>query len=305
MSNIDIEKVKTYLLNLQSTICETLEKEDGKAFFGKDNWQHKEGGGGLTRAIEGGYIFEKGGVNFSHVWGKKLPSTILANKPELTDYTFQAMGVSLVLHPQNPYIPTTHMNVRFFCAEKPNSTPVWWVAGGFDLTPYYGFVEDCKHWHEMAQNACLPFGDNIYPDFKKQCDDYFYLKHREEMRGIGGLFFDYFNKENFEYSFNLMKSIGDHFLKAYVPIVQKRKNMKYTENERAFQLYRRGRYVEFNLIYDKGTLFGLQFGGRTESILMSLPPIVHWSYNWKPEVNTPEEQLYTLFLKPQDWLNLN
>lgn len=303
MTVISVDTVKNYLIQLQDNICEALAAEDGKARFHEDIWQHSQGGGGKTRVIADGNVLEKGGVNFSHISDKELPQAILANRPELAGYSFQAMGVSLVLHPVNPYVPTTHMNVRFFIAEKPGCEAVWWFGGGFDLTPYYGFIEDCQHWHQVAKNACEPFGEHIYPDFKQQCDEYFYLKHRNETRGVGGLFFDYYHKQSFEHSFSLMKSVGNHFIPAYLPIIQKRKNMQYGEKERDFQLYRRGRYVEFNLIYDKGTLFGLQSGGRTESILMSLPPIVYWKYNWSPALNTPEEKLYKTFLKPQNWLN--
>ncbi len=305
MNEINVANVKNYLLELQNSLCHQLAAEDGCASFHEDIWQHAQGGGGKTRVIMDGAVFEKGGVNFSHVSGKELPSAIIANKPELVGYTFQAMGVSLVLHPLNPFVPTTHMNVRFFIAEKEGQQPVWWFGGGFDLTPYYGFIEDCQHWHETAKNACLPFGEHIYPKFKQQCDNYFYLQHRAETRGIGGLFFDYWHQTGFEQSFALTKSIGDHFINAYLPIVQRRKLMTYSVREREFQLYRRGRYVEFNLVYDKGTLFGLQFGGRIESILMSLPPTVNWKYNWQPEQNTQEEQLYKVFLQPQDWLNYN
>lgn len=303
MALVNTNNIKDYLLNLQESICKGIEKIDGVAQFQEDIWQHPQGGGGKSRVILNGGVFEKGGVNLSHVYGKELPGAILANKPELVDYSFQAMGVSLVLHPLNPFVPTTHMNVRFFIAERAGYPSVWWFGGGFDLTPYYGFVEDCRHWHQTAYNACLPFGEEVYPNFKKQCDEYFFLKHRDETRGIGGLFFDYLNQWGFEQCFNYMKSVGDHFLLAYLPIVERRKDMKYGAAERDFQLYRRGRYVEFNLIYDKGTLFGLQFGGRTESILMSLPPIVHWKYNWHPASDTMEENLYKIFLKPQNWLD--
>jgi len=302
---IDILMVKKYLLNLQDSICSKLAAEDGKADFYEDIWQHLQGGGGKSRVIENGAVFEKGGVNFSHVFGKELPASIIANKPELIGYSFQAMGISIVLHPLNPYVPTTHMNVRFFIAEKPHHPSIWWFGGGFDLTPYYGFIEDCQYWHETAKKACLPFGEDIYPNFKRQCDDYFYLKHRDETRGIGGLFFDYLNQAGFEQSFGLMKSVGDSFLLAYLPIVQRRKLMEYSIHEREFQLYRRGRYVEFNLLYDRGTLFGLQSGGRVESILMSLPPVVNWKYNWQPEQGSAEEKLYQIFLRPQDWLNFS
>ena len=249
-----------------------------------------------------GKVFEQAGVNFSHVTGKNLPSTATAQRPELDEMDYEAMGVSLVIHPLNPYIPTTHMNIRFFIANHEKKQPVWWFGGGFDLTPYYGFEEDAVHWHETARTACKNFGDEVYPRYKKWCDEYFYLKHRQEPRGIGGLFFDDLNEWEFEKCFAFARSVGDHFLPAYIPIVRRRQNTDYGEKERNFQLYRRGRYVEFNLIYDRGTLFGLQSGGRTESILMSLPPQVRWQYNWQPEAGTPEAELYEKFLKPRDWV---
>jgi len=252
--------------------------------------------------MEDGTVFEKAGINFSHVFGAELPPSATAARPELTGRSFQAMGVSLVIHPHNPYVPTTHANVRFFVAEKAGADPVWWFGGGFDLTPYYGFREDAVHWHRLAQEACTPFGKDIYPRYKKWCDDYFYIKHRNEPRGIGGLFFDDLNAGGFEYCCSLMISIGNHFLPAYLPIVERRKDIAYGEREKDFQRYRRGRYVEFNLVYDRGTLFGLQSGGRTEAILMSLPPQVNWRYDWQPEPGTPEAELYEVFLKPKDWL---
>jgi len=298
----NISAVKTYLLELQERICTALEKEDGKEKFRDDAWERPEGGGGKSRVLTEGAIFEQAGVNFSHVHGKNLPPSATAQRPELAGRTFQALGVSLVIHPRNPYVPTSHCNVRFFIAEKAGAEPVWWFGGGFDLTPYYGFEEDCVHWHRTAQAACEPYGAAVYPRFKKWCDEYFLLKHRNEPRGIGGLFFDDFNEKNFEYAFGFMKSVGDHYLSAYLPIVQKRKTTPFSERERDFQLYRRGRYVEFNLVYDRGTLFGLQSGGRTESILMSLPPLVKWRYNWTPASGTPEAKLYDTFLKPRDWL---
>ncbi len=298
-----IHIVKDYLLKLQQSICSELESLDNTAKFKFENWTRDAGGGGITSTIENGQVFEKAGVNFSHVFGKELPGSASSFRPQLQGYSFNAIGVSLVIHPDNPYIPTSHANVRFFLAEKPDCPTIWWFGGGFDLTPYYGFKEDCVHWHKVAQNACEPFGDNIYHDFKKWCDEYFYLKHRNEARGIGGLFFDDYNDISFEHSFNLMQSIGDSYVKAYVPIVKCRMHTPYTEKEKSFQLYRRGRYVEYNLIYDRGTLFGLQSGGRTESILMSLPPIVNWKYNWHPEKNTAEEKLYTEFLVAKDWIN--
>lgn len=298
-----VELVQNYLLELQQSICSELEILDGKASFREDSWQRPAGGGGKTRVLSNGKLFEKAGVNFSHVSGEQLPASASAHRPELAGRNFTALGVSLVIHPNNPYIPTTHANVRFFIAEKEGSLPVWWFGGGFDLTPYYGFKEDCVHWHQTALDACLPFGETIYPQFKKWCDDYFFLKHRNEARGIGGLFFDDYNEISFEHSFKLMQSIGDHFIKAYAPIVSRRANHPYTPKEKAFQNYRRGRYVEFNLIYDRGTLFGLQSGGRTESILMSLPPTVHWEYDWQPEHGSKEEQLYKEFLPARDWLS--
>lgn len=304
MSEVSLEAVKTYLLNLQDRIVSELEAEDGQATFQEDAWQREEGGGGRSRVLTNGAVFEQAGINFSHVHGDQLPPSASAARPELAGRSFEAMGVSLVIHPHNPYIPTSHANVRFFLAEKPGHDPVWWFGGGFDLTPYYPFKEDVIHWHETAKAACDPFGDEIYPRYKKWCDDYFYLKHRDETRGVGGLFFDDLNEWGFEKSFAFMRSVGDHYVDAYRPIVRKRKDTPFTERERDFQLYRRGRYVEFNLVFDRGTLFGLQSGGRTESILMSLPPLVKWRYNWQPETGTPEANLYAHYLKPQNWLNL-
>lgn len=304
MSEVSLEAVKTYLLNLQDRIVSELEAEDGQATFQEDAWQREEGGGGRSRVLTNGAVFEQAGINFSHVHGDQLPPSASAARPELAGRSFEAMGVSLVIHPHNPYIPTSHANVRFFLAEKPGHDPVWWFGGGFDLTPYYPFKEDVIHWHETAKAACDPFGDEIYPRYKKWCDDYFYLKHRDETRGVGGLFFDDLNEWRFEKSFAFMRSVGDHYVDAYRPIVRKRKDTLFTERERDFQLYRRGRYVEFNLVFDRGTLFGLQSGGRTESILMSLPPLVKWRYNWQPETGTPEANLYEHYLKPQNWLNL-
>lgn len=298
-----VEQVKTYLLNLQQTICQALESLDGQALFITDSWERPAGGGGISCVMSRGRVFEKGGVNFSHVSGEELPASATAQRPELCGRKFTAMGVSLVIHPDNPYIPTVHANVRFFIAERSDADPVWWFGGGFDLTPYYGFIEDCQHWHQNALDACAPFGAEIYPEFKKWCDDYFYLKHRNEARGIGGLFFDDYNKKDFAHSFALMQSIGDHFITGYAPIVQKRQAHPFGSTEKAFQKYRRGRYVEFNLVYDRGTLFGLQSGGRTESILMSLPPEVCWEYNWQPELDSPEARLYTDFLPARDWLD--
>ncbi|WP_419420983.1 oxygen-dependent coproporphyrinogen oxidase [Legionella sp. D16C41] len=302
LPNNAIQLIKDYLLNLQQSICNTLTAIDGTKFQ-EDIWTRSLGGGGITRVLEKGNVFAKAGVNFSHVSGAQLPPSASALRPELAGRSFNALGISIVVHPENPYVPTTHANVRFLTAEKSGSLPIWWFGGGFDLTPYYGFVEDCKHWHSMAYQACLPFGEELYPRFKKWCDEYFFLKHRQEARGIGGLFFDDFNEINFEHSFAFMQSVGNHFIKAYLPIVQQRKDYSYSEREKSFQLYRRGRYVEFNLIFDRGTLFGLQSGGRTESILMSLPPQVNWLYNWLPEKGSPEEKLYTDFLPAKDWLS--
>jgi len=303
MNTPDVALVSSYLLDLQDRICKAIEKleEDGHSFR-EDQWQREEGGGGRSRVLEDGAVFEKAGINFSHVHGGQLPVSATAQRPELAGRSFEALGVSLVIHPRNPYVPTSHANVRFFIAQKENTEPVWWFGGGFDLTPYYGFEEDAVHWHQTAKQACDPFGADVYPRYKKWCDDYFYLKHRAEPRGIGGLFFDDLSEPDFENSFAFMRSVGDHYVPAYTPIVEKRKDHPYTERERDFQMYRRGRYVEFNLVYDRGTLFGLQSGGRTESILMSLPPIVKWRYNWQPESGSPEAELYDKFLKPRDWI---
>ena len=298
---MDTARVKTFLTELQELIVERLEQVDGKKFQ-RDSWQRPEGGGGLSCVMEEGDVFERGGVNFSHVFGDKLPSSASANRPELAGRGFEAMGVSLVLHPRNPYAPTVHMNVRCFVAKKDGAEPVWWFGGGMDLTPYYGFAEDAIHFHQMCKNALQPFGEQYHPRFKKWCDEYFYLKHRAEPRGVGGIFFDDFAEGGFETAFNLVESVGDHFLPAYVPIVEKRAGTPYGERERDFQAYRRGRYVEFNLVYDRGTIFGLQSGGRTESILMSLPPVVKWRYDWQPEPGSPEAKLYTDFLSCKDWL---
>ena len=295
----DLHPVRNYLCALQDSICAALVLEDGGKFQ-EDVWSRAEGGGGRSRVMSEGAIFEKAGVGFSHVTGATLPASATASRPELAGKPYHALGVSLVIHPRNPYVPTSHANVRFFLAGEGESA-VWWFGGGFDLTPYYGFEEDVVHWHRTARAACEPFGDKLYPRFKKWCDDYFFLKHRSEPRGIGGLFFDDFNEPGFERSFELMRSVGDAFLPAYLPIVQKRKATAFGQREREFQLYRRGRYVEFNLVYDRGTLFGLQSGGRTESILMSLPPLVAWRYDWKPQPGTPEARLYDVFLKPQNW----
>lgn len=296
------EQVKDYLLQLQSNICHELEEIEDSNKFIADNWTRKEGGGGISYVLENGSVFAKAGVNFSHVTGFSLPPSATASRPELAGRRFTAMGVSLVIHPENPYVPTSHANVRFFIAEKDGADPVWWFGGGFDLTPYYGFEEDCVHWHSIAKNACQDYGDTVYQEFKNWCDRYFFLKHRNEARGIGGLFFDDYNKISFEHSFNLMKSIGDNYMKAYGPIVRKRLNTPFGSREKDFQLYRRGRYVEFNLLYDRGTLFGIQSNGRTESILMSLPPEVSWKYNWSPEKDSHENELYTNFLPIKDWV---
>jgi len=293
--------VRDFLLSLQNSICDALTIVDGQPFT-EDSWTREEGGGGRSRVLANGNIIEKGGVNFSHVFGKKMPASATAHRPELAGRSFEAMGVSLVIHPKNPYAPTSHMNVRFFIAEKENEAPVWWFGGGYDLTPYYGNKDDCQHWHQTAKNACDPFGDQYYPHFKQWCDDYFYLKHRNEPRGIGGLFFDDFNELGFEQSFAFMQAVGNSYIDAYLPILKKRQSMPYSDSERQFQLYRRGRYVEFNLVFDRGTLFGLQTGGRTESILMSLPPLVRWEYDYQPKAGSPEEQLTTEYLTPKNWL---
>ncbi len=303
MSEVSTEAVKQYLLGLQDSICKGLETEDGGASFLEDGWEREEGGGGRSRVLVDGDVFEKAGVNFSHVAGASLPPSASAQRPELAGRSFQAMGVSLVIHPRNPHVPTSHANVRLFVAEKPGEDPVWWFGGGFDLTPYYGYEEDCRHWHQVAADACAPFGEDVYPRFKAWCDDYFFLKHRQEPRGIGGLFFDDLNQWDFATCFGFMQAVGDAYLKAYVPIVQRRRETAFTEPERQFQLYRRGRYVEFNLVYDRGTLFGLQSDGRTEAILMSLPPLVRWEYDYHPEPGTPEARLTEEFLKPRDWLS--
>lgn len=295
-------EVKAFLTDLQKRIVAGLEQLDGKSFL-HDAWERPEGGGGLSCVIEEGNVFERGGVNFSYVYGSGLPASATAARPELAGRSFEATGVSLVLHPRNPYAPTVHMNVRFFEAKKEGSESVWWFGGGMDLTPYYGFEEDAIHFHQICKNALQPFGDEYYPRFKKWCDEYFFLKHRKEPRGIGGIFFDDFNQPDFTTCFNLMQSVGDQFLSAYVPIVEKRLITPYGERERDFQAYRRGRYVEFNLVWDRGTLFGLQTGGRTESILMSLPPIVKWRYNWTPPAGSVEATLYTDFLIGKDWVN--
>ncbi len=300
-----IDQIKDYLLGLQADICSQLEEVDGSAKFIKDKWEKPNNAGdGLTRVLASGAVFEQAGVNFSIVRGDNMPASAAALRPELAGRSFTALGVSLVIHPNNPYVPTSHANVRFFVAEKEGSDPIWWFGGGFDLTPYYGFEEDAISWHQSAKDACDPFGLEVYPKYKKWCDDYFYMKHRDEQRGIGGLFFDDLNEGEFDQCFAFMQSVGNSYIKAYRPIVEKRKDMKFGDHERQFQLYRRGRYVEFNLVYDRGTLFGLQTGGRTESILMSLPPLVRWEYQYSPEPGTSEALLYEKFLKPQDWVEV-
>jgi len=296
-----IDPIKAYLLDLQQRLCHCLEQEDGQATFKQDKWKHPEGGGGITCALTG-TVIEKAGVNFSHVQGSQLPNTASARRPDLAQARFQALGVSTVIHPNNPYVPTAHMNVRFILVEKKDQAPVWWFGGGFDLTPYYGFSEDCVHWHRTAKQACDPFGQDVYAQYKKWCDQYFFLKHRNEPRGIGGIFYDDLHEWGFNRCFDFMQSVGDHFIKGYQPIVSRRKSHAFGQREKDFQLYRRGRYVEFNLLYDRGTLFGLQSGGRTESILMSLPPLVAWHYDWQAKANTAEEKLYTDFLLPREWV---
>ncbi len=293
--------VKTYLLDLQDRICKGLSALDGEVFR-EDSWTRSEGGGGRSRVLEGGAVIEKGGVNFSHVVGTRLPPSATAHRPELAGAPWEAMGVSLVIHPRNPHVPTSHANVRFFIARPAGHDPVWWFGGGFDLTPYYGNEDDCRHWHATARDALAPFGADLYPRYKQWCDEYFFLKHRNEARGIGGLFFDDLSEGGFERCFAIMRAVGDHYLPAYAPIVERRKDTPYSERERDFQLYRRGRYVEFNLVWDRGTLFGLQSGGRTESILMSLPPEVRWRYDWQPEAGSEEARLYSDFLPARDWL---
>jgi coproporphyrinogen III oxidase len=297
----EIERVQSYLLGLQNDIVQALEAADGGNFI-RDEWTRPEGGGGISRLIEGGAVIERGGVNFSHVLGSKMPPSATAQRPELAGASWQAMGVSLVMHPRNPYAPTTHMNVRFFIATPAHGEPVWWFGGGMDLTPYYGFDEDAVHWHTEARAALLPFGDDYYRKFKAHCDQYFFLKHRNEPRGIGGTFFDDFNALGFEQSFSLTQAVGNHFVPGYLPILERRKGMSYSDTQRDWQLYRRGRYVEFNLVWDRGTLFGLQSNGRTEAILMSMPPEVRWQYMRAPEAGTPEHRLHTDFLVVRDWV---
>lgn len=295
--------VKSYLLELQDHICSELAGEDGRAVFHEDRWAREGGGGGRTRVLFDGAVFEQAGVNFSHVHGNELPPSATAARPELAGRGFEALGVSLVIHPHNPHVPTSHMNVRFFSAHRAGAEPVWWFGGGYDLTPFYPRREDVVDWHRTARDACRPFGEDVYPRFKHWCDEYFYLRHRAEPRGVGGLFFDDLNEWGFDRSFAFMRAVGDSYLDAYLPIVRRRRDAAWTERERQFQLYRRGRYVEFNLVYDRGTLFGLQSGGRTESILMSLPPLVSWRYNWQPEPGSPEEELTAEYLVARDWLD--
>ena len=305
MQHVDKAQVKAFLLALQEQICAALTAADGKAQFVEDSWQRAEGGGGRSRVLTHGAIFEQAGVNFSHVFGDKMPGSATAHRPELAGRGFEAMGVSLVIHPNNPHVPTSHANVRFFIAEKEGEAPVWWFGGGFDLTPFYPVEADVVHWHQVAKDCCDRFDAAYYPKYKKWCDEYFYLKHRNETRGVGGLFFDDLNEPGFEQSFAFMAAVGEAFTKAYVPIVERNKNKAYSEVERQFQLYRRGRYVEFNLVFDRGTLFGLQSGGRTESILMSMPPLVRWEYGYQPEAGSAEAKLYERYLQPQDWLGLD
>lgn len=311
-NQVSVSRVKDYLLGLQHRVCSAVEQQDGQARFQQDRWERatdqKESltlaGGGLSRVLSKGSVFEQAGVNFSHVSGSSLPPSATAARPELSGRSFQALGVSLVIHPLNPHVPTCHANVRLLVAEKAGEPDVWWFGGGYDLTPYYPVLEDVMGWHRAARAACLPFGEDVYPCYKDWCDRYFYLKHRGETRGVGGLFFDDLNEWGFERCFDFQRSVGDSFLQAYLPIVQRRKDTDWTEEQRQFQLYRRGRYVEFNLVYDRGTLFGLQSGGRTESILMSLPPLVRWEYDWQPLPGSPEEVLYQDYLKPRNWLGL-
>ncbi len=305
MSKVNTTAVFEYLHGLQNRIVEAVEMVDGKTFL-HDSWQRPEGGGGTSCMLEEGNVFERAGVGFSHVIGNKLPPAASVAHPEAAGRPWEAMGVSLVFHPRNPYIPTVHMNVRFFVAKAQDSSQedIWWFGGGMDLTPYYGFEEDCIHFHRVNREALAPFGSDLYPAFKKECDEYFHLKHRKEPRGIGGIFFDDFNQNGFEQSFALQRAVGDAFTQAYLPIVQRRKDTPYGERERDFQAYRRGRYVEFNLVFDRGTLFGLQSNGRTESILLSMPPIVKWRYDWKPDAGSAEAKLYTDFLIDKNWLSI-
>ncbi len=311
-STVDLSRVKNFLLGMQQSICTSLASEDGQADFRLDAWDRGAEptgsmglrGGGESRVLRNGAVFEQAGVNFSHVRGETLPPSATAGRPELAGRSFEALGVSLVIHPHNPHVPTGHANVRFFMAQKDGESPVWWFGGGYDLTPYYPVLDDVLHWHRTAQKVCDPFGTEVYPRCKEWCDRYFYLKHRAETRGVGGLFFDDLNEWGFERSFKFLQAVGDSFINAYLPIVQARRNTPFSEEQRQFQLYRRGRYVEFNLVYDRGTLFGLQSGGRTESILMSLPPLVRWEYDWQPQPGSAEADLYENYLRPREWLNL-
>jgi coproporphyrinogen III oxidase len=304
MQNVDKHQVKAFLMALQDSICAELAAADGVSIFVEESWDRAEGGGGRSRVLTHGAVFEQAGVNFSHVFGDKMPASATAHRPELAGRKFEAMGVSLVIHPLNPHIPTSHANVRFFIAEKEGEAPVWWFGGGFDLTPFYPVEADVVHWHQVAKDCCDRFDPAYYPKYKKWCDEYFYLKHRNETRGVGGLFFDDLNEPGFEQSFAFMSAVGEAFTMAYLPIVERNKNKAYSEAQRQFQLYRRGRYVEFNLVFDRGTLFGLQSGGRTESILMSMPPLVRWQYGYQPEAGSAEAKLYERYLQPQDWLGL-
>ncbi|MCL4105998.1 UNVERIFIED_CONTAM: hypothetical protein GTU68_058304 [Idotea baltica] len=299
---MQIDQVRSYLLALQDNICAALAEEDGAAEFIVDEWQRPEGGGGRSRVLTEGAVFERAGVNFSHVLGAALPASASASRPELAGRSFQALGVSLVVHPRNPHVPTSHANVRLFVAEKEGEEPVWWFGGGYDLTPYYGNVEDCRSWHSVAERACRPFGEDVYPHYKQWCDEYFFLPHRNEPRGVGGLFYDDLNRWDFATCFDFMQAIGNSYIEAYRPIVARRKDTPFTDRERQFQLYRRGRYVEFNLVYDRGTLFGLQSNGRTEAILMSMPPLVRWEYDLQIEPGTPEHKLTDYYLQGRDWL---
>ncbi len=302
----DVQRVREFLLDLQARICAALEQREtaggGTARFVPDDWTRDEGGGGRSCVLQNGSVIEKGGVMFSHITVKNLPPSATQRHPELAGATAQALGVSLVIHPRNPHVPTSHANVRLFIAEKDGMDPIWWFGGGFDLAPFYPVEADCRHWHQVAHDLCVPFGPQVYPEFKRWCDEYFFLKHRNEQRGIGGLFFDDLNAWGFEKSFAFLRAVGDSYIEAYRPVVARCKNMKYGERERDFQLYRRGRYVEYNLVYDRGTLFGLQTGGRTESILMSLPPLVSWHYNWQPEAGSPEAKLYSDYIVRREWV---
>lgn len=299
---MQVDQVKQYLLQLQDSICDALAAEDGEETFIVDEWTREQGGGGRSRVLADGAVFEKAGVNFSHVYGDNLPPSASASRPELAGRSFQALGVSLVIHPRNPYVPTSHANVRLFVAEKPGEEPIWWFGGGYDLTPYYGRDEDCVSWHQVAEQACAPFGESVYPRYKAWCDEYFYLRHRDEPRGVGGLFFDDLNEWDFDTCFAFLRAVGDSYVPAYLPIVQRNRETPYSERERQWQLYRRGRYVEFNLVFDRGTLFGLQSGGRTEAILMSLPPLVRWEYDYAPEPGSEEAKLLDYYLQSRNWL---